>query len=132
MKSFNKDQRKNLSRAFGYCSTHKNLSICLTQQDAFEVPAIVRRCANVWFLWATHDLTSLSLVASKAGLKPANLKTIFSTICTGPKDSFCIDLTDGSPAKFRKNGYQIIEQVDGKDAEKEKIKNDSFLLKNKS
>jgi hypothetical protein len=127
MKSYNKIQKKNLSRLFGYCSTHCNLSVLLTQQDCFECPPIVRRCCNMFVLWASHDLASMSQIAKKAGMKTGDLRTIFETICTKPKDSFWIDLTDGSPAKFRKNGYEVIERVEGEDAMKDKKKSDKFL-----
>jgi len=128
-KSANKDQKKNLSRLFGYCSSHHNISVCLTQQDCFETPAIVRRCANVFVLWSSHDIISMSAVATRAGLKASDLRNIFETVCTGFRDSLTIDLTEGSPAKLRKNGYIPITKLDGQDSLKERMKSDNFLVK---
>ena len=127
-KGANKDQKKNLSRLFGYCSTHCNLSVCLTQQDAFEAPAIVRRCSNVFVLWSSHDLPSMSQVASKAGLKASDLRNIFESVCDKHRDSLTIDLTDNSPAKLRKNAYEILVRQEGSDSLNERIKQDNFLL----
>jgi len=128
-KSNNKDQKKNLSRLFGYCSSHHNLSICLTQQDCFECPAIVRRCANVFVLWSSHDIISMSAVATRAGLKASDLRNIFDSVCDKFRDSLTIDLTEGSPAKLRKNGYTVINKLEGSDSLKERMKSDNFLVK---
>lgn len=128
-KSANKDQRKNLSRLVGYCSSHHNLSVAVTQQDYAETPPIVRRCANFFVIWSSHDSGSMSHLARKAGMKSTDLRTIFETICNKHRDSLTIDLTEGSPAKFRKNGYEVLERIEGEDAEKERIKNDSFVKK---
>ena len=128
-KSLSKQQKMCLSRAFGYCSTHCNLSLCLTQQCAFECLPIVRRCSNIMIFWDQLDKDSLSRMSSKAGLKASNLRTIFSTICTKPRDSLWIDMTNGSPAPLRRNGYDVIEQTDGKKSEKAKMNDDNFKVR---
>ena len=128
-KGNNKQQAKNISRLCGYVSTHKNISVYITQQDFHELPCIVRRTCNVHVLWRLDDLTSMSSIATKCGLKASNLRTIFETLATGDKDSIMIDCTTGSPYKLRVNGYKIVERVDGKDAQKQKEKDDKFLLK---
>jgi hypothetical protein len=35
----------------------------------------------------------------------------------GNKDSLCIDMTDGTPAKLRKNLFQVIQEVQVPDTE---------------
>ena len=127
-----KDQKRNLDRLVGYVSTHRNISVGLCAQDAFNVPPIVRRCANLFIVWKMEDLDSMSRVATKTGLKASNLYTLFSTILTAPRDSLWVDTTDRSPYPLRKNGFELIEKVDGKDSEKKKLNDDSFLIKNKS
>jgi len=107
-KHLDKDQQRNLSRLFGYASTHKNISVCLCAQDPFNVPPIVRRCSNVWILWKMSDMDSMAVTARKTGLKSLAFKKIFQKLMTEPHDSLWIDLTDGSPMKLRKNGYQAI------------------------
>ena len=48
-KSLNKVQKSNLDRLCGNVSTHKNISVCITAQCPFNIPPIVRRCANLCF-----------------------------------------------------------------------------------
>jgi hypothetical protein len=99
-KGMSKDQKRNLDRLFGYVSTHKNISVILCSQDAFNVPCIVRRCSNLWVLWRCPDLDAMSVCARKTGLKANNFNSIFNQLMLDPKDSLWIDMTDHSPYKF--------------------------------
>ena len=110
LRQLNKDQKRNLDRLFGYVSTHKNISVLLTSQDAFAIPTIVRRCSNLLIIWKNHDMDSLATLARKSGLSSSDLKTIFSTVATGDRDSLWIDLTSKSPAKLRINGYTVLNE----------------------
>lgn len=107
-KTMNKDQKRNLDRLFGYVSTHKNISVILCSQDAFNIPPIVRRCSNLFILWKTHDLDSMSNIARKTGFTAEGLKKVFNNLITEPKDSLWLDNTDKSPYPIRKNGFTII------------------------
>jgi hypothetical protein len=107
-KTMKKDQRYNLDRLFGFVSTHKNISCILCSQDAFNVPQIVRRCANLWILWKSPDMDSMATIARKSGIKSAELISIFQHLMPGPKDSLWLDRTDKSPYPIRKNGFTII------------------------
>jgi hypothetical protein len=104
VKDLPKEQKRNLDRLFGYVSTHKNISVCLCSQDAFNVPAIVRRCSNLWVLWKGPDLDSMATVARKSGLSAKDMKDIFNTF-TSDKDSLWIDRTSKTPYPLRKNAY---------------------------
>ncbi len=108
LKDLNKMQRRALDRLFGFVSTHKHISVYLCSQDPFNVPPIVRRCSNVFVLWRLVDMDSMAMTTRKTGLESGTLKRIFNKLMTEPRDSLWIDLTDGSPAKLRKNGYEII------------------------
>lgn len=110
LKAMSKDQRRALDRLFGFVSTHKNISVYLCSQDPFNVPPIVRRCSNVFVLWKLVDLDSMAMCCRKTGLESGTLKRIFNKLMTEPRDSLWVDLTDKSPAKLRKNGYEIIEK----------------------
>ena len=103
-----KDQKRNLDRLFGYCSTHKNISVILCSQDPFAVPTIVRRCSNLWVLWKMEDNDSMGTVARKTGMKSSDFKSIFKQLMPKVTDSLWIDLTKNSPYPLRKNGYEII------------------------
>lgn len=109
-KGMNKDQKRNLDRLFGYVSTHKNISCILCSQDPFNVPTIVRRCANFWILWRCPDLDAMSTVARKTGLKSSNFKNIFDQLLPGCRDSLWIDKTANSPYPMRKNGFTKISR----------------------
>jgi hypothetical protein len=43
LKNLSKDQLKNFSRLAAYCSTHKQISLLVCNQDAFAIPSIIRR-----------------------------------------------------------------------------------------
>ena len=109
-KGMNKEQRRNLDRLFGYVSTHKNISVILCCQDAFNVPPIVRRCSNLWVLWKCNDLDSMANVARKTGLKVQDFKRIFDEHMTEFRDSLWLDMTAKSPYPMRKNGFEILEK----------------------
>lgn len=107
-KTMDKEQRRNLDRLFGFVSTHKNISVCLTSQDCFNIPPIVRRCSNLWILWRIMDLDSMATMARKTGLKGENLRDIFNNLMTETHDSLWIDITEKTPYPFRKNGFEDI------------------------
>ena len=100
-----------LDRLFGYVSTHKNISVLLCSQDPFNVPPIVRRCSNLWVLWPGRDVDAVQTCARKCG---ENLQEKFK-LCHSPKDSIWIDLTDGTPVKVRRNGYELVNSDDDRD-----------------
>lgn len=110
-KTMNKNQKRNLDRLFGYCSTHKNISIVLCSQDPFNVPPIVRRCSNLFVLWKSNDLDAMATCARKTGLKSNDLKNIFSTLMPDPKDSLWLDGTEKSPYPMRKNGFTLLDKT---------------------
>ncbi len=107
-KFMSKDQVRNLGRLFGFVSTHKNISVALTSQDPFNVPAPVRRCANLWVLWKMSDMDALSTCARRTGMKALTFKKIFNKLITEPHDSLWIDMTDKTPLRVRKNCYTSI------------------------
>ena len=109
-KTMSKEQQRNLDRLFGYCSTHKNITVYLTAQDPFNVPPIVRRCSNLFILWRSQDMDSLANLSRKSGLKSHDLKYIFKTFMKDKHDSLWIDLSGGP--MLRKNCYETIEKND--------------------
>ena len=109
-KTMNKTQKYNLDRLFGFVSTHKNISVILCSQDPFNVPPIVRRCANLFVLWKSPDLESMAICARKTGLKSSAFNELFGHILTEPRDSLWIDMTSKSPYQMRKNGFELIQE----------------------
>ena len=106
--SMKKEQKGCLDRLFGYVSTHKNVSVIATSQNPFTIPANVRRCANLFVFWSSHDLDALSTLGRKSGLSAEQLHYIFTTQCTEYHDSLWIDLTSGTKHRFRKNCYEPV------------------------
>jgi len=127
-KGMNKDQKRNLDRLFGYCSTHKNISVILCSQDAFNVPPIVRRCSNLFILWRCKDLDAMATCARKTGLKANNFNSIFNQLMMNSRDSLWLDSTSGTPYPMRKNGYELISKKDGRDTTKELEGGDMFTV----
>ena len=108
VKRLGRQQMTALDRLFGYVSTHKNISCILCSQDVFNVPAGVRRCANLWVLWKTPDTHALSMCAARCG--KLDFVSLFNNNCKKPHDSLWVDMTDNTPLKLRVNGYeQVVE-----------------------
>lgn len=118
----NKEQKRALDRLFGYCSTHKNISVCLTAQDCFSIPAIVRRTSNLFIFWKMLDLDALSNISRKTGMKSNDFKDIFQ-LCKDSHDSLWLDLTDKSPYPLRLNCFKIIEKKELSDEANKQLKN---------
>lgn len=110
-KSLGKSQRKALNRLFGFVSTHKNVSCVLCAQDPFNVPASVRRCANLWVLWKMEDVDALATCARKTGVKRDLFMQVFDRHLINTHDSFWIDNTEKSPYKLRINGKFILAKA---------------------
>lgn len=108
-KNLSKEQKKNLDRLFGFVSTHKNISVCLTAQDVFNIPAGVRRCANVWILWRIFDMDALLRIARKLSYTAKQLKYLFDNYIKNTHDFIMIDQTHKSPYPLRFNGTEKIE-----------------------
>jgi hypothetical protein len=105
LKSLSKNQRSNLDRLVGHVSTHRNVSVCVCNQDPYNAPPIVRRCANVMVLWKPKDMVSMQTFASRTG---EDLRRLFNTHVKTRFDSIWIDMTVDTPAPLRLNGYTII------------------------
>lgn len=106
-----KQQSINLSRLFGNVSTHKNVSVCLTAQDPFSVPATVRRCANLWVLWGMDDSNAVSIVSRRIGMEGARLSELFREHLQGFHDSLWFDRTNMTPYPVRVNGGLVVSSV---------------------
>lgn len=104
-KNMSKEQRKCLDRLYGYCSTHKNISVVLCCQNFTNIPPIVRRCTNLFILWRVNDYRCLQDISKKCGINNKKFNQIFEEHINNIHDSLWIDMTSGSPKKIRINGY---------------------------
>ena len=112
--SMPKEEKAALDRLFGYASTHKNTSVMLTAQDGFSIPAICRRCCNLWVIWRIDCTDSLKAIGRRFGMKSKVFETIFDAFLIDKKDSLWVDMSDGSPHPLRVNGYNMLKLVHDK------------------
>lgn len=123
--NLSKEQKINLDRLCGYCSTHKNISVFISTQDLFSIPIIARKCSNVIFAWRVLDLDQLNTIGRRCGLKKGELLFLFDKLGARQHDSICIDLTTGSPFPFRYNGFTPID-TDGNKLDASEIRKKHF------
>lgn len=116
-----KDELKRLDRAFGYVSTHRNLSIICTGQDFFNLPAPVRRMSNIFVIWKTKDLDTLKTIGRRLGFTKDELVDLIRSHLKKPRDSLWLDGTFETPGKVRVNGFQVLQGKETKQQEEEKI-----------
>jgi len=109
-KKLKTDQFANLDRLFGFCSTHKNISVMLATQDPFQVVPCVRRMSNMWIIWKGSDMDSLKMLARKCGMKQKDFISIMENLLVDHHDSLWIDMTKNSPFPFRLNGFTKLKK----------------------
>ena len=108
MTSANRERLHNLAVLFRYVSSHKGMSIILCHQSFFDVPAIIKKCSNVFILWKPRATSEYALLDNRCGLPKGTLRMLFSDIAPGDRDSITIDHTSGSPAPIRLNLWQPV------------------------
>lgn len=112
LKQLNKQQTKALDRLFGHVSTHRHCSVILCVQEAFNIPTIARRCANLYVVWKPRGAQNISNLSDRV---EEDLHELFK-FCKDPHDSIMIDRTNNSPMPLRFNAYQpIIKQERAKE-----------------
>ena len=93
IKGLDKNDRSRLDRFFGYLSTHRNTSIALLAQDAFQITPNIRRMANIIVLFKPSDYDSINCLSRKVGMGSKELKGIFEKLMPDFHDSLMIDMT---------------------------------------
>lgn len=109
-KYMTKDDLHNLDRAYGFTSTHRNLSIITASQSFFDVPCSVRRMSNVYVIWKNKDLDSMKIIGKRVGLLKEEIWNLIKKYLKDAHDNLWIDATKNSPYPIRKNGYEIIDK----------------------
>ena len=105
-----KEQIARINKTFRYVSSHKNVTIYISNQNFFELNSLIRKLCNVFVIWKPRSTTELKTIANRIGLKPEQLEYIFDNICTGHRDSLMVDFNHNSPALFRKNIFEKIDE----------------------
>ena len=108
---------KNLAILFRYCSTHKGLTVYFAHQSFFDVSSLVKKMANVYILWKPRAYSELAMIENRVGYPKGTLKDLFQSVAASHRDSICVDLTENSPCKLRKNIWDKIQDVSESDEE---------------
>ncbi len=109
-KYMGKDDLHRLDRAYGYTSTHRNLSIICCSQSFFDVPPSVRRMSNIYVLWKTKDIDSMKTIGRRCGLTKEELYRLIRTYLNEIHDTLWIDCTKATPYPLRLNGFDNIDK----------------------
>ena len=72
-------------------------------QSFFDVPTIIKKCANIFIVYRPNDLDELTTIGRRVGLKKEVIIEVFNTIMTDKRDTLLVDMTEDSPCKYRKN-----------------------------
>lgn len=107
--SLSKEDKIKLLGLVKYTNSHKNCDICITGHDFItSIPQSLRRLFNVFIIYKTPDVASLSGIGSRIGLKNSDFYELFK-LCEKLHDNICIDLTKDSPYPLRFNIYHKIK-----------------------
>lgn len=109
IKGSNKLDERNLGLLMRYLSTHRNMSIIYSHQSWFDVPSIVKKMCNVYIIYRPRSRTELSMIENRCGVAKGLFHYLFNNVASDFRDSICYDLTEGSPARIRKNLFEVIE-----------------------
>ena len=107
----NKQDMHNLGLLMRYLSTHRNMSITFSPQSWIDVPPIVRQMSNVYIVYRPKANNELSMIENRCGVPVGLFSHLFDTVANGYRDNICYDLTENTPAKLRKNIFDIIEEI---------------------
>ena len=55
MSKLDNHQKRNLGMLFRYVSSHHNISVLLSYQSFFDIPTIIRKTCNYFFIWKTIE-----------------------------------------------------------------------------
>ena len=102
-----KNKQKSLSMLFRYISSHCNISIILSYQSFFDIPPMIRKCSDYFFLWKTNNKDEINLISKRVGYDKIVFQNIFNNYITKKYDFLVVDQKSDQP--LRKNLYEIIE-----------------------
>lgn len=101
--SARKQRLKDLAVLVRFVSSHKNMSVIVGHQSAFDVPELVRKCADLFVIWRPKARLEMSNIENRVGVPHGLLSGIFDRLGRDARDSITIDWTRGTPAPLRWN-----------------------------
>ena len=101
-------QKRNLSMLFRYISSHHNISVMLSYQLFFDIPTIIRKSCNYFFIWKTNNVDEITVIGKRTGNKKT-FQTIFSKYIKDKFDFLVVDQCIDSEFELRKNLYEVVK-----------------------
>jgi hypothetical protein len=107
IKNLSKEQRRRFGKILSYSSTHYNLTVLVSFQCGFsQMPVYVARFTSMVCLWRYNDLNYMRMILNRFGVGSKQLEAILEEMKNyGVHDMLVIDFSDGTPHKYRRNGY---------------------------
>jgi len=118
-KKMKPDDEKRLTTLFRFISTHKNLTIFCSYQSFFSTPTLIRKLCNVYVIYKPKAKLELKTISNRVGVDYDFLIHCFKKYAPKLHDSITIDLTNDTPAKIRKNLFEVIEYHSESDSDDE-------------
>lgn len=87
-------QKSAVEALVNFGSTHHNILVILLQQNFINIPISIRRNADWWTLWNTHDRYAANHVKNSTGI---NIHDIFEDYCPETHDSVTINRSCHGP-----------------------------------
>ena len=109
MSKLDTNQKRNLSMLFRYISSHHNISVMLSYQSFFDIPTIIRKTCNYFFIWKTNNVDELGTIAKRTGYNKKTFQMIFSKYIKNKFDFLVIDQQIDPEFELRKNLYEVIK-----------------------
>ena len=109
MSKLDNHQKRNLGMLFRYVSSHHNISVLLSYQSFFDIPTIIRKTCNYFFIWKTNNVDELGTIAKRVGYNKKIFQSIFSKYITNKFDFLVLDQCIDPEFELRKNLYEVIK-----------------------
>ena len=109
MSKLDTNQKRNLSMLFRYISSHHNISVMLSYQSFFDIPTIIRKTCNYFFIWKTNNVDELGTIAKRTGYNKKIFQSIFNKYIKDKHDFLVIDQQIDPEFELRKNLYEVIK-----------------------
>ena len=109
MSKLDNHQKRNLGMLFRYVSSHHNISVLLSYQSFFDIPTIIRKTCNYFFIWKTNNIDELGTIAKRTGYNKKIFQSVFAKYIKDKHDFLVIDQQIDPEFELRKNLYEIIK-----------------------
>lgn len=105
LSKLNKVDQQNFSMLFRYVSSHHNISVMLSYQSFFDVPPIIRKCCNYFYIWRTANIDEINVISKRIGFNKSVLKHLFKKYIHDRHEFLLVDTVRDD---IRKNIYEVI------------------------